>query len=312
MHSMPDQPSLHGPREWLVFDTHDMRERFDKEPFHLQHRLVDHPLLQLPRLIKLAQSLPEHSVEYNAGNLGVNQDPTQMPRTGLPVSETLHRIESSGSWMVLKNVEQDSEYAALLDECLDQVKAAIDATAPGMSRRCAFIFVSSPDAVTPFHADFEHNLLLHVRGDKTIRVWPGDDRSVMTEPERERIIGGGQRNLPYREEFAEKGRVFELKPGIGVQVPLSSPHWVKVGNQVSISFSITFISAPGYRVKSVHRVNAFLRRRRLRPRAVGESRLGDTLKFAVFRIVSKIGAWLGRMRPARKHGQSLTQKSAMG
>lgn len=296
-------------REWLSFDPLDMRERFDKEPFSVRHDLAEHPLLQLPRLIELAKSLPEHSVEYNAGDVNVNQDAALTPRTGLSVADTLHRIESCRSWMVLKDVEQDPEYRALLDQCLDQVQRAIAMNAPGMGRRHAFIFVSSPNAVTPFHADFEHNLLLHIRGDKTINVWPPEDRAVMAESERERIIAGGQRNLPYRDELAAKGRAFPLKPGMGVQVPLSSPHWVKVGDQVSVSFSITFISDPGYRVKSIHRVNAFLRRRGLQPREVGASRVLDDLKFAAFRLVYKAGLLLDRVRPARA---TLPPKSAMG
>ena len=72
----------------------------------------------------------------------------------------MRRIAECGSWMVLKRVEQDPEYAALLDRCLDGVAAQAGVSLPRMLRREGFIFLSSPSAVTPFHLDPEHNFLL--------------------------------------------------------------------------------------------------------------------------------------------------------
>ena len=65
--------------------------------------------------------------------------------------------------------------------------------------REAFIFVSSPGAVTPFHIDPEWNFLLQVRGRKIIHVFPADDRSLVSEEELERFYSGGHRNLAFRE-----------------------------------------------------------------------------------------------------------------
>jgi hypothetical protein len=294
----------------LTFDPADIAARFDREPFLIGHRLADHPLLQLPRLIELARTLPAESVEYNAGSVGIDQRPELTPRTGLSIEETLRQIETCGSWMVLKDVEHDPEYRELLDACLDAIKPEIDRVAPGMCRRHAFIFVSSPGATTPYHVDYEHNFLLHLRGDKTMTVWDGQDRDVMSERERERILTGGQRNLPYREEFAAKAFVFELKPGMGVHVPLSSPHHVKVGDQVSISFSITFLTDAGQRVRALHRTNAFLRRLGWKPRDVGVSKAGDAVKFFgsriadfLVRVKTRLFGLLGRKAKAEASSQ---------
>ncbi len=46
---------------------------FDRQPFLVEHDLCDHPLLQLPRLVELARSLPGSSVEWNSGDLAVGQ-----------------------------------------------------------------------------------------------------------------------------------------------------------------------------------------------------------------------------------------------
>ena len=42
-----------------------------------------------------------------------------------------------------------------------------------------FIFVSSPGSVTPYHIDPERNFLLQVRGNKTMHMFDGSDRSLL-------------------------------------------------------------------------------------------------------------------------------------
>jgi hypothetical protein len=281
----------------LDIDRDQLRRLFDKEPFLIKHRLCDHPLLQLPRLIELAQALPEKSVEYNAGNVNINQDPDKTPRTGLSIEETLHQIESRQSWMVLKYVEDDPAYRKLLDECLDQVDALLAIPNLQMSHRHAFIFVSSPDAVTPYHVDFEHNFLLQMRGLKYMTAWNGEDRVVMDELARERMYTGGHRNLYYDESFAARGQTFELRPGDGLHMPLASPHWVKVGGEVSVSLSITFSSSRGDRIRGVHRANAFLRRHGIVPSQAGIDGFGNSIKFNVTNTVERVQRIWSRLRP---------------
>ena len=286
----PDDARLIAAQEHfhLQFDRGGFHDQFDKMPFVIAHTLARHPLLQLARIIQLASVLPVESVEYNAGDLAVSQDPALTPRTGLSIDETLRQIEMCRSWMVLKNVEQDDDYRLLLNECLDQVQPVIDDVCPGMTARKAFIFVSSPGAVTPYHVDFEYNFLLQIRGRKTITVFDGQDRALFSELERERAVSGAPRNLSYREEFAPKGRAFELAPGTGVHVPLTSPHWVRVAGDVSVSFSITFQSRTSDMCIGAHRTNALLRKIGIQPRRVGVSGRVDACKFLAHRIVRKV------------------------
>src|SRR5205823_7433879 len=125
-----------------------------------------------PRVLELARALPERFVEYNAGAVPVGVRPEETPRTGLSAEETIRRIQECGSWMVLKRVEQDPEYGALLDRCLDGIAAHARGVAPPMQRREGFIFLSSPGAVTPFHIPPEDNSPLQIRGRKPVSKWP--------------------------------------------------------------------------------------------------------------------------------------------
>jgi hypothetical protein len=279
---------------WLEIDSEIFRENFDREPFRIRHRLAEHPLFQLPRLVELARTLPAKHVEYSAGNLAVNQDPSLTPQTGLSAEETIRRIEECGSWMALKYVEQDPEYCRILDECLDEIAVHSEPISPGMDRREGFIFIGSPGAVTPYHMDPEFNFLLHMHGPKTMRVFPRDDRSLLSEQEIEHFYTASkQRNMLYRDEYAAKARVFELAPGDGLHLPVNIPHWVKVGERYSFSFSITFRTSASDRRAGVHVANAWLRRHGLEPRPFGAAPRREAVKYLALRTVRRLRMLLG-------------------
>ena len=111
---------------------------------------------------QLGEALPAASIEYNRGDQPIGVDGKPEP-TGLPIGETIRRIEQPGSWAVLKNIEQHPAYAALLAELLGELSTQIEPQTGRMMMTQGFIFVSSPEAVTPYHFDPEHNILLQLR-----------------------------------------------------------------------------------------------------------------------------------------------------
>ena len=263
----------------LELDRDLLCAEFGEAPFLVGHRLTRHPLFHLPRLVELARTLPAAQVEYNAGDVPVNLDPAATPRNGLSAEETIRRIAECRSWLVLKHVERDPQYAGLLERCLAEVRTLV----PEMSQQHGFIFVSSPGAVTPYHMDPEENFLLQVRGSKTMHVCAPQDRAVLSEPELERFFSGAHRNLVFREEYRGRSRPFRLSPGLGVHVPLAAPHWVQNGPEVSVSFSITFQTAASARKAHAWRLNALLRRWGIDPAPVGISTRRDAMKQLVDR-----------------------------
>jgi hypothetical protein len=283
---------------WLEIEPPRFRERFDREPFLVRHRLMEHPLFALPRLVALARALPEDRVEYNAGDVPVSLDPAKTPRTGLSIEETIRRIEECRSWMVFKNVEQDPEYRALLDQCLDQVREHSEALWPGMGRREGFVFVSSPGSVTPYHMDPEHNFLLQIRGRKQVSMFDGEDRELLSELELERFYARGHRNLVFDERYQRKAHVFELTPGDGLYFPVTWPHWVQNGPEVSVSFSITFRTVSSDRREILYHVNERMRRLGIGLPAVGRSEFLDEAKYRAFQTLARAHRALGGRREA--------------
>jgi hypothetical protein len=273
----------------LTIDDAMFARHFDRAPFTIAHHLSAHPLFALPRLVELARGLPANAVEYNAGNLPVSADPRLTPKTGLSAEETIRRIEECNSWMVLKNVEQVTIYRELLEACLAEVGARSESIRPGMRQFEGFVFVSSANAVTPFHMDPEHNFLLQIHGSKTVTVFDGHDRSLLPiEQVEEFYAGATHRNMPFADAWALKGRQFELAPGQGLHIPVTFPHHVRVGPGYSVSFSITFRTPDLARRAALHRLNHRLRQRGLKPRPPGQSPWLDAVKLGAMHLLQRL------------------------
>jgi hypothetical protein len=285
---MTEQATQKARHRGIDIEAEMFRTHFERAPFLVHHDLVTHPLLQLPRLVELAAALPKEEVEYNNGDIPLNQEYLKTPGNGLTVAETLHQIEACRSWMVLKHVERDPAYRQLLLDCLEPLKPHTEPYAPGMCLPQAFIFISSPHAVTPYHCDPEHNFLLQIRGAKSMAVFDRENTEVITQPQLEEKVVGAHRNLPFSDALERHENLFHLATGSGLHVPMHCPHWVRVGDAVSISFSITFRSRMSARREAVLRFNARLRARGHNPVKPGQGPLRDEVKFLAERIVRKV------------------------
>ncbi|MEO7178409.1 MAG: cupin-like domain-containing protein [Allosphingosinicella sp.] len=254
----------------LPFDEEALRTLgalYPERPGLLRHGLCGHELLTLEALVDLSRRIRPVDSEYNRGDLPIGLDPTDIPSNGLGAAETIRSIEHCGSWMVLKFIEQDPAYRALLHEALAPLKPLVGSVTGEMLHMQGFIFISSPGAVTPFHFDPEHNILLQVSGTKTMTVFPAGDEALAAREQHEDFHQGGHRNLPWRDEFGPRGQAFTLAAGDAIYVPVKAPHWVQNGQEPSISLSITWRSEWSYNEAYAHGFNRLLRRAGLRPSA---------------------------------------------
>lgn len=256
---------------------------------HLHHRLAEHPLLSLTALAQLAERMPADRVEYNRGDLPLGIRPEDTPENGLTLGETIRTIESNGSWAVLKNVERDPAYGALLDAALEDLRPTVEAQTGPMLHREAFIFITSPGSITPFHMDPEHNILLQIRSDKTMHVFPTHDAETVPPQKAENFARGGHRNLVWEDRFMDRVSAVYLAPGEAVLMPVKAPHFVKNGDGVSVSFSITWRSARSVAEGELHSLNARLRARRLPLVRVGRRPEKQWIGRALFRLVNRLG-----------------------
>lgn len=256
----------------------------------LQHKLQDHPLLSLDRLLLLSQALPQRSIEYNAGDLPIGQRPDETPMNGLSPEETIRRIAENKSWLVLKNIEQDGAFEALLNEILGDFSSIVRKATGEMHKCEGFLFISSPGSVTPFHMDPEHNILMQIRGSKTFHLFSSSISAIVSDEQHEDFHRqDGHRNLPYRDEFEKYDMAISLTPGDALYVPVKTPHWVKVGPEVSISLSVTWRSKASDREARLRQANGWLRAHGRTPPPIGKAPLRDALAVLGARLAAKLG-----------------------
>lgn len=259
------------------------------EPQEVTHSLRSHELLTLESLADFGASLPEDSVEHNVGRLPDVVADGNAPRLDLELREMILGLETNGAWCVLKNIEQDPRYSALLDACLDEIEDLV--SGPGQAyKREGFIFLSAPGSMTPSHIDPEHNVLLQVHGTKTMVTgsWSSPEARAA---EAERLVGGGHRNL---QEDVQEPVEHQLQPGDGIYVPPYTQHKVINGPALSISLSVTWRSRALSDETKVLRANSYLRKVGVSPAAPGGRPAVDKAKSTAISAAEKAKAALRR------------------
>ena len=269
--------------DWNAFD-----------PWRIQavtHRLTEHALLQPDELVELGKRLEvdgrvrTHSSDAQAGT-PFNTAPRLHPNRK-SAAETLQQIKNAKAWMSLLNVQTDAVYRRLVDDVLDELKQGTDPVDPGMCYRGGWIFVTSPNTVTPFHYDKEHNFILQVRGRKTLYVWDHRDLVAASEESRDRFHARHERDLlVWRDELRERARRFDLEPGQGAYMPSTSPHMVENGDNASITISFTYYTDATRRDSLLHAAHDHLRTLGLRPSPVGSRPALDDLVHRSYRAAA--------------------------
>jgi hypothetical protein len=271
-------------------DRDVFREKFNRRHFVFQHHLSHHPLFQLPRLIELARSTAATRADdlyYDAGVQDVGQRWGTAPAP-FPVDETIDRIENAGAWIVLKRADVDPSYAALLERCMsDILEVSGRDLERKMRRKEVIVFITSPNRLTAYHIDSENNFLLQLSGRKEINLFRPEDREVTTEQEIEHFYSIDTNAATYKPELQHRAEVLTMEPGMGVHIPVNAPHWLKNGDNISISVSINYHGYDSER-GAIYRTNHYLRRLGLNPTPPFRSPAVDQLK-------RPIGVMLGRL-----------------
>ena len=260
---------------------------YPEGPHKLTHDLFRNPLLELDALAAFAESLPASSVECHRGDVPIGADGNPGP-TGCGIGETIREIEKSNSWAILKNIEQDASYGALVQELVGELRDAIEPITGEMLTPRGFILVSSPEATTPYHFDPEHHVLLQLRGQKAVTVFPAGNARFAPDTVHEAYHTGGGRKLDWQESFAREGMTFQLEAGDAVYVPVMAPHFVRNGPEPSISLSITWRSRWSHDEADARAFNHWLRGHGLDPRPTGRWPRRNRLKAIAWRAARRI------------------------
>ena len=253
---------------------------FPEQPAEFAHDLHEDARLTLHAIADLADRLPRESVICDTAAQPLLVPEGGPPRGGLQrPGDVIRNLDDANAWLTLLNIEADPAYAELMNTMLGQLEPGMTGRHPKMRNRVGFIFVSSPNSVTPAHFDIEHSLLMQVSGSKKVsfgRFGTEQDR----RHEIERYWDGSHGRI---EALPPELASYRLTPGRGVYIPPVAPHWVHNGPASSLSVTLTYFTAATERENMIEAFNARLRHLRLTPRPPGQSASADTAKAAAMR-----------------------------
>jgi hypothetical protein len=298
-------PDAHSARHPMGFSQKLFQEKFNRKSFAFNHSLAEHPAFTMDCLVRLVERTlaEDDKLFWDAGEKTVNQRWDERPGRDFSVQEALRRIENCGAWIVLFGAERDPEIAGLLAGAMEQVDEYSGGSLLKEAKvRSAYIFITSPNRVTPFHIDRECNFLLQIHGSKTIHIFDQNDREVLPEAEIERFWSVDNNSAKYRPEFQERALTLELNPGDGVHIPVNAPHWVKNHGSISVSLSLNF-QFRNTKLGNIYRANYYLRKLGLRPTPPGRSQVLDRTKAVLMQgpvAMAKAGLHL-KQRLAKNH-----------
>jgi len=270
------QPHEQAPRTigQLSFDN-----GFPGQAAEFTHELHHDDRVTLAAVADLADRLPRQSVIADTA-----AQPLLVPQGGPPrgaldrPGDVIRDMRNANAWLTLLNVETDPGMAQLMNSNLDQLESGMIARQGNrrgkMRKRVAFVFVSSPNSVTPVHFDIEHSLLMMVSGKKTVSIGRFESDAVRRH-EFDRYWDGSHGRI---ENLPPEVAAYTLTPGRAVYIPPGTPHWVHNGPDISLSVTLTYFTAATVRENRIEDFNSHLRRRHMKPREPGHSAIVDTAK----------------------------------
>jgi|HubBroStandDraft_1064217.scaffolds.fasta_scaffold137827_2 hypothetical protein len=267
---------------FLLARDADFAARFNVTPFAFRHVLHESGMFELEQLVELAKRLPRAYASSEAAGVGDGwgSDPRK-----LPVSEVVAALAHTNSLVLLKGLADDAQYGPVVRGVLEEVIAGVGPRlGSDIKEFHATLVLSSPGRVTPYHIDAEANFLLQLGGSKAVSVFDPADRTLLTDWELERFYSGDVSAARYDAARQSEAYEFPFAAGDGLHIPLLAPHWVRNGDSVSVALSINCSLRSNDRLGDIYRVNAFLRRRGLRPGQPGRSPLADGVKVGLARV----------------------------
>ncbi|MDO9712578.1 cupin-like domain-containing protein [Paracraurococcus lichenis] len=215
-----------------------------------------------------------------------------MPAAGLTPEAAFDQIPGGSYKILLKRLEQhDQRFRDLLDCLVAQIRERLrdSNNDDDFVRLESAVFISAPQATTPFHFDPEVNFFSQIEGEKIYHLYPPADLGeAEVEPLYARAeIDIGQVDLARRTPAAE--RIFHLRPGSGLHQPQDAPHWVETVGTRSISYSIVYETRQSRRLGRVRALNHYLRRLHVEPVLPGRNGRLDSMKAAAMAALLPIG-----------------------
>lgn len=274
--------------KWKCFESSLRVDLVDREPFKFRHKLLGHPTLTLENMALALPLLPREQVMYSKSLLANGDDFEGAFKTkprDRSLQQTIEEIRISNSYIMVKAPEGEASFAELKKDLLADTEAIIRERGVGTRAIDAelYLFIASPNSVTPFHIDRNSTFLMQFQGTKTVHVFPQWDERVVTAADTEAYMAYANTKLPWSDTIDALGTAFEFSPGEALHIPYVAGHHVRNGaDDVSISMSIIFNTKQSVAWRNAltlnYRLRKILAKVGAQPAAVGSTTWKDSAK----------------------------------
>lgn len=267
---------------------------FDQKSFSLSHNIKDHPALSLENLGKIVKSHPKDKLLFSDGlnKLDNNFDYALDIEQSVDFEKVIENIKNNNSnYVAIKNPELNPSFKEIYDNINHDLSLMLKKLNKGEKaiEPMLWIFIASPNAITPFHIDRFTNFIMQIRGSKELAVYPPRSSEVVPKDVTEAYIDWTGKSPLWKEETDHLATKYFFKPGEAVHIPFTSGHYVKNGSDdISITISVFFHSDETMRWTKAMKLNNRLKRFGLNTRAVNQNKTIDSFKAGIFDLENGI------------------------
>ena len=211
-------------KDWSAEHT----AKFQKEIMTFRHGLPETNLFSDEALATLLDKHPKHMLDVCT--MGDPDHPIypNKHRTGdfrdVDGKTLIEAAKAGAIWINLRRaMNVHPEYKDLLDQMYGGIA---EETGSKVFNANGGILISSPVARVPYHFDKTETILWHVRGKKKMYLYPQTEKFIPDQAYELTLMTDLEDDLPYKEDFEQHAREFDLEEGQAITWPLNSPHRV--------------------------------------------------------------------------------------
>jgi hypothetical protein len=285
-------------QKYLPWSTEEAR-KFGIVPQVHRHNVNQLPWFSDESLLQLIEKHPRNKMRvFTSGS-----DPEKRERDWQPVdtegasaADILAAVRVGRMWVNLQRIDtSDERFAELGKSLYRELEEGCSHFHPLWINR-AFLFISSPKAMVYLHADYQPNILWHIRGHKKIWIYPAYDERIVSLRRIEEICSGGEDDIVFKPEYDRIGTMFSVGPGDAVSWPARSPHRVVNGDDLNVSLSTFHETVDDYQLVNDHCADYFFRQ--VFPPAAKLNGPFRPLKRMIFKAYHRIGR--ANLRPVKE------------
>lgn len=230
-------------------------------PLRFRHRLAETGLFTDEALARLIDEQPRERLDV----LTMRRNPpggerwTAGEANGLSGAELVEAVKTGALWVSCRNaMELNPRYRPVFDQAMAEYGREVGTRILSAS---ASILISGPEMGIFFHADAADTMLWHLRGQKTMLIYPPTEDFISGAAMESILLKENLSDAPYHEAMDDAATRVVFQPGDAAAWPLHAPHRVLNGDSLNVSISVEYTTPTSAMTNGAFYAKGWLRRR---------------------------------------------------